>query len=256
MGEDILLAPRRSGKKHSLTSIINRRVDGGTEPINNEYSPRFKKISHRVNSRSSDETLASIVTTKIEDGNLRAAVRLLCSEESIAPDDEATYQQLCLKHPSGDYTSSLPIAPGSSPINALEVTEADVLKAVKSFPAGSSGGPDGVRPLHVLQMLSDPAQGRLALTTLTGFINLLLQGKCHPAVRPILFGANLLALKKKSGGIRPIAVGYTWRRIAAKCANCFATERLSEYLQPLQLGVGVRGGCEAAVHATRRLGCG
>ena len=61
-----------------------------------------------------------------------------------------------------------------------------------------------------------------------------------------------MALEKKSGGIRPIAIGYTWRRIAAKCANAHATAVLAGYLQPLQLGVGTPGGCEAAVHATRR----
>ena len=32
-----------------------------------------------------------------------------------------------------------------------------------------------------------------------------------------------MALEKKSGGIRPIAIGYTWRRIAAKCAIAHAT---------------------------------
>ena len=61
-----------------------------------------------------------------------------------------------------------------------------------------------------------------------------------------------MALEKKSGGIRPIAIGYTWRRIAAKCANSYAIASLSSYLQPIQLGVGTPGGCEAAVHATRR----
>jgi hypothetical protein len=61
-----------------------------------------------------------------------------------------------------------------------------------------------------------------------------------------------MALEKKSGGIRPIAIGYTWRRIAAKCANAHATAVLADYLQPTQLGVGTPGGCEAAVHATRR----
>ena len=32
----------------------------------------------------------------------------------------------------------------------------------------------------------------------------------------------------------------------------FATAKLREMLSPIQLGVGVKGGCEAAVHATRR----
>ena len=47
-------------------------------------------------------------------------------------------------------------------------------------------------------------------------------------------------------------MGYTWRRLAAKCANSHAVSRLSQLLAPIQLGVGIPGGAEAAVHATRR----
>ena len=61
-----------------------------------------------------------------------------------------------------------------------------------------------------------------------------------------------MALQKKSGGIRPIAIGYTWRRLAAKCANSYALVELADLFSPIQLGVGVPGGCEAAVHAARR----
>ena len=81
---------------------------------------------------------------------------------------------------------------------------------------------------------------------------MLVGGKCPTAVKPMLFGSNLIALSKKSGGIRPIAVGYTWRRIAAKCANSFAADRLATHFCPRQLGIAVSGGAEAAVHATRR----
>ena len=34
---------------------------------------------------------------------------------------------------------------------AIQLSEKEVLKATRSFPAGSSGGPDGVRPKHILQ---------------------------------------------------------------------------------------------------------
>src|SRR3984893_8063850 len=44
---------------------------------------------------------------------------------------------------------------------------------------------DGLRPQHILQLILCPVQGRETLTALTGFINLLLKGKCHPAVIPI-----------------------------------------------------------------------
>jgi len=126
------------------------------------------------------------------------------------------------------------------------------LKAIRSFPAGSSGGPDGIRPQHTADLVNCKEQGCILLSTITSFINSLLDGKCPASVRPVLFGGNLIALDKKSGGIRPIAVGYTWRRIAAKCANFFAASQLGSYLKPRQLGVAVPGGCEAAVHATRR----
>ena len=68
----------------------------------------------------------------------------------------------------------------------------------------------------------------------------------------MFFGANLTVLVNKFGGIRPIAIGYYWRRLCAKCANYFASNKLGIYFEPIQLGVGVPSGCEAAVHACRR----
>ena len=90
------------------------------------------------------------------------------------------------------------------------------------------------------------------IVSLTDLANILLAGKTPASVTPILFGGSLIALEKKDGGIRPIAVGYIWRRLTAKCANRHATESLTSILSPKQLGVGVKGGAEAAVHATRR----
>jgi len=51
----------------------------------------------------------------------------------------------------------------------------------------------------------------------------------------------------------PIIVSYTLRRLAAKCANNHVIEERGKAMQPQQLGVGVAGGAEAAVHAVRRL---
>ena len=80
----------------------------------------------------------------------------------------------------------------------------------------------------------------------------MLRAEIPEVVKEIIFGGRLIALQKKSGGIRPIAIGYTWRRLVAKCACKYATKKLAPLLSPLQLGVGVPNGCEAAVHAARR----
>ena len=52
-------------------------------------------------------------------------------------------------------------------------------------------------------------------------------------------------------GIRPIAIAFTLRRLASKCANSFDVKSLS-YFYHHQLGVGTPGSCEAAVHSARR----
>ncbi|CAK1587163.1 unnamed protein product [Parnassius mnemosyne] len=76
-------------------------------------------------------------------------------------------------------------------------------------------------------------------------------GNVNPEIVPILFGANLIALTKKDGGVRPIAVGSTLRRLASKIAVRHILQKLNSEFEPVQLGFGVKGGCEAAVHALR-----
>jgi Reverse transcriptase (RNA-dependent DNA polymerase) len=53
---------------------------------------------------------------------------------------------------------------------------------------------------------------------------------------------------KPEGGVRPIAIGETFYRLAALCALA-ARGDAGAALAPLQLGVGVAGGSQAAAHA-------
>ena len=90
------------------------------------------------------------------------------------------------------------------------------------------------------------------LSTLASFCSLVLEGRVPETVRPILFGASLVALEKKSGGVRPIAVGCTLRRLVSKIAGRMVVGDMATLMSPRQLGYGVRGGAEAAVHASRK----
>ena len=124
-----------------------------------------------------------------------------------------------------------------------------------NFSAGSSGEPDGLRPHHLLDVINNNETSQALTSAVTALISRLLEGLCPSAVTNILFGGTLFAWQKKSDGVRPIAIGYTWRRHEAKCANTLThyKKKISDTFTPLQLGVGIRGGCEAAgVHAARR----
>jgi hypothetical protein len=68
---------------------------------------------------------------------------------------------------------------------------------------------------------------------------------------PFIFGASFCALKKKDGGIRPIAIGNIFRRLAAKIGCYKLQSDLHSYLTPNQLGVAIKLGCESCIHSVR-----
>ena len=172
------------------------------------------------------------------------------SADSPAGPSQKSLNALREKHPPA--SSDLSDLPSPQSDQCLSVNESEVCKAVLKFPAGSSGGPDGLRPQHIRDMPLCQESGAEFLSALTDFVNIVLAGRCPTEVTPVLFGGRLLALNKKSGGIRPIAVGLTLRRLASKCANSFGVRKLAGYFYPHQLGIGTPGGCEAAVHSARR----
>src|SRR5206468_2565242 len=107
-------------------------------------------LEHEGQSRGRLDAASSLsvaVTAKIEEGNIKAALRILCSEDMPAPDNSDTVSKLRDIHPSpavSDFTHSItPL-----PCTTFQASEADVIKAIRSFPSGSSGGPDGIRPQH------------------------------------------------------------------------------------------------------------
>ena len=91
------------------------------------------------------------------------------------------------------------------------------------------------------------------MDSLTSFINLVVAGNVPTFARPFFFGATLIGLSKNDGGVRPIAIGCTLQRLAAKCCACLVKEEVGSRLFPIQLGFGTSRGAEAAVHSARGL---
>ncbi len=245
-GDKLLLAPPRSGRKHNIANTLKKRTVDATSTAAAHQPPRPRPTARL------DEglALAMAVRSKLEDGNVRAAVRIICSDEKPALNNDATLNALRQRHPPAAVNRIT--VPDPSTFDAVHVIEQDVTTAIRSFPAGSAAGPDGLRPQHLLDLITCKEAGQELVSATTSLVNLLLEGRCPPEVGTVLFGGRLFALQKKSGGVRPIAIGYTWRRLAAKCANNYAISQLGDTLLPTQLGVATPGGCEAAVHATRR----
>ena len=91
-----------------------------------------------------------------------------------------------------------------------------------------------------------------SLEALTSTVNLLAADLAPREVIPHLCGAFFLAMKKKGVGHRPIAVGEVLRRLTSKCLSTAVRAEVIRILTPLQVGVGVREGCEAIIHSVAR----
>jgi len=257
--------PPRGGRSRNLTTLLLRQIESYSTESNRtvsrptctsaESEPKLptrllrSRDTTKTNPYQKPEEIAKRATAKLEDGDVRGAIRILSSSETIAPRDAATFETLKTLHPPRPPDRRPAPTSSTAPI---QVTPISVRKAIMSFPTGSAGGPDGLRPRHLKDLLIGAQDDHPLLQKITELMNILLDGSTPPQVRPILFGASLTAITKQAGGIRPIAVGYIWRRLSGKLVCNHVSTRMAALLSPRQLGFGVKGGAEAGVRAARR----
>ena len=129
-----------------------------------------------------------------------------------------------------------------------------VLSCLRAFPKGTSPGASKLRAQHLLDVIagSTAPAARDCLLSLTCLMNHLLSGKAPSCISPWLCGAPLTALLKKGGGVRPIAVGEVIRCLANRlCCLAVRPSLPSVFIPYGQVGVGIPGGLETAIHVTR-----
>ena len=169
----------------------------------------------------------------------------------IAPFSTDKYQKLLSKH----HQRAKFAAPNPQNLNSFFVTGLDLYKAIMSIPNGSAAGPDKIVP-EIFQDLvsrSNCSAGLNFLKSLTKLINLIGDGKIPEPLRPFFFGAKLIALIKIDGGLRPIAIGNTLRRIASKCAGSKALSERQNFFGNVQVGCGTKRGAKIAAHSFRNV---
>jgi hypothetical protein len=179
------------------------------------------------------------------DGDLgRAAKALLPQRKSVA--SASTLEELQQKHPDAPVPIVPPTRDDHDPPYLF--TSETVQKEISQFDRGSAPGGSGLRPSHLQGMLrasSEQAKAAL-LSELTAFVNRSFHGHLSDLLVPWFVGAPLTAFAKNGGGVRPLAVGETPRRITSKLGVSIVKDRAAMYLGPqddpyvpVQLRVGV-----------------
>ena len=179
-----LRSPARGGHRRSLASQVNEAIRRECD----DYLP-----SPNINRLHPNplKNLGSRVAAKLEEGNFKGAVRIASSVESFAPNNAETLSALRSKHPAPHPNSLMPPPFPPDQLQGLQVSCEEVVGAIKSFPCGSAGGPDGLRPQHLKDMVCSSAGGGVSclLRALTAFINLVLKGKdCSLCLSLLLWG--------------------------------------------------------------------
>jgi hypothetical protein len=242
------------GTKISLASFVNKNIDAFLLKEDVSQKLPIKKKVRQKKETDSLKRLKNVVCEKIDMGNISGAMRMLLADDSIAPDNTETFANLLEKHPARTADRISLGSNSAPPQSEIEISHEVLIKCIQSFPPDSSAGIDGLRPQHVKEMYlgaTDTNTLSLNLNPLVSFCNLIFNGKLPDLIRPLFFGARLIALNKKDGGIRPIAVGNTIRRILSKFACHIVKSKISTQLHPHQTGFSTKNGSEAAIHATR-----
>ena len=135
--------------------------------------------------------------------------------------------------PSPPVTGSIPafVARADGP------TFADVvLRAPRSSSAGPSGWSFALTKLAWDLLEFRPVLEGLAKAVVSG---------SFVAQHGWLTASAIVPLRKRNGGIRPIAIGESWMRLAARWA--LGSVLPDSILGPSSYGVGTKGGCEAVI---------
>ena len=96
------------------------------------------------------EQRIKLISSKLDEGNVKGGTRLVCSDDKIAPFSTDNYQKVLSKHPQRAKFA----APNPEKLDSFFVTNFDLNKAIMSFPNGSAAGPDKTVPQIFKDLIS------------------------------------------------------------------------------------------------------
>ena len=260
----VLPSPSRGGSSRTRrsTNETRRRCQDWLNGVRLELWDPPRKMSARTQtpdrkpqpetSFDLDDRTSTKVHSLIAEGALRRACATLTAEPPVPPTTQVV-DELRLLHPGPtdahreELAKLRPVSPGAAPDADVD----QVRRALASFAPTSGAGPSGLRPSHLQDALRY-SSGDLTLRLLAEVVSLMMKGELPEDIRPWLCGAALMALRKPNKSLRPVAVGETLRRLCSKVCVDVMGSSIRSILEPVQVGVQTKFGCEAIVHVTRQ----
>ena len=148
--------------------------------------------------------------------DIKADIRDVSSDDTVLEVTPEVLQALMLKHPSEPEDSVTPIITAEN--IAVTADENKIIRSLRSFSGDCCGGIDGLRPAHLLDIVAVSTAEAGLRRSITNLTNKIQRGDISEYAVKLIFLFNLTALKKKDGGIQPVAVGNVFRRFSRSVA--------------------------------------
>jgi len=101
----VLAQPQRAGRRRNMTNIVKKRIDN--KDFTREEDAEADAVSGSRRKTNARDLFLAAVNAKVEEGNIRAASRILCSQDHPV---EATTDSLAAiqeRHPPNEWMTQM-----------------------------------------------------------------------------------------------------------------------------------------------------
>jgi len=221
-------------------------IEGEDAAVEDDYSSAWTHSSPFA--ADPDRQAAKRAQHHVRHGHLSKAAQALYSVTELADLRQAENQQIMRDlHPSLPEGSVLPSLPQHAPEMILE-DDAVMHALLRRSNNGAASGPSGWGG----NLLSTLVESDICRAGIIALLKDIINGNLPDSARQLLLASRAIGLGKPDNGIRPIAIGELFYRLAGVIAVRKIAVTAGKLLAPHQFGVGVANGAERILHSLQR----
>lgn len=217
------------------------------ETTNNVWANRLRRLYEEMGIPPDDPEVQAVKRAKHlgSQGHLQRASKALHSTNGMADLSQPSVQDHIRRlHPALPSSSTIPPLPANIQPTILEDDEV-MKKIIRRSNNGACSGPSGWGG----NLLSSLVESHICRAGIVALLKDILNGNISDDARQYLLASRLFGITKPDGGVRPIAAGELFYRLAGVLAVRNVVDSAAKLLSPHQYGIGVPAGCERIVHS-------
>ena len=200
---EMFVIPTQSGNDHRISKtaqkihdvlqrhLLNSSTDIPCPLWQLNHSPSYNRHPSAIGDK---HRLRQLVNRHESVYDVRAAVRTVASDDILCDITPDVLESLQSKHTPAP--SNIEVIPIPTEIPYMTTSSLDIREAIRSFSGSSGGGDDGLRPIHLQDLISNQSAeaGNRLILSLTFLFYTFLNGQISDFARILFYSANLTDL--------------------------------------------------------------